>query len=116
MATKYRRIEMFAETDDEENSSVALNTPQRFPSSSSTTAGPLQPTRKTHNQRRGRANAFVDDEAMEAGDEEEESANNRSASTSRSSPASLTEHHSDRETDSDSESNLSFVVDDGWLE
>ncbi len=117
MATKYRRIEMFAETDDDENSSAALNTPQPFQSMSSTTADQLQRTRKTHNQRRGRANAFVDDEAMEAGDEEEEeSAENRPASTSLSSPASLIENHSDRETDSDSESNLSFVVDDGWFE
>ena len=117
ISTKYRRIEMSAVTDDDETASVGLKTPQPFPSSSISMGGQVQQTWKTHNRKRDRANAFADEEAMEAGDEnEEESANNRAASNSRSSTRSRTENHSDRETDSDSESNLSFVVDDGWFE
>ena len=107
--TKYRRIQMASETDDDEAASVGLNVHQPFPSRANSTARHLQPTPITQKGRRGRANAFVHDEPMEDGDDEEEMATNRAAST-----GSRSENHSDSDIDSDSD--LSFVVNDEWIE
>ena len=127
---KYRRIELAPETEDEEEDSSALNTPisplssannrrntpQRFPSIRWPTAGQVQATRKTHSGKRARANQFVEDEAEDAGDEEDETATSRTGSSSRSSNTSRTQNEADRESDSDSDFDLSFVVDDDWVE
>ncbi len=111
---KYRRIEMAVETDAEDNAqselpSTSTNLRNRHQLSLAQNSK-AAPRNKGAHRNAHSLSSFLDLEANDAGDEEEETPNSHAPSSSPTQP------DSEKETDSDSDSDLSFVVHDDWNE